>query len=777
VENMPSFFGKGKVTIRGKKWDWGSFQSTKGFPVSDELLDWVVGQDGALKECYLCLDEWVHKLEWMQKEDWYKAWKDPKAEKPSAKKSIPAGPYLLLLGDPGTGKSLIGRALASHLTELYKTHNIKLRDVICWKNEMIPSEPRISIVKAGEAKKIVRKERKKAVKKRRWFKWGFRLLQGLMMGFGVTVLAIVFGLIISTWLSNPLMYYWSDLTSEWMTTGLQERFNYNFLQYLVYQFMGYAQMLYLGIGAISMGAMIFIFKNILGRGNLTKGIGGAESTEAPKLIVDNAEKVAPFIDATGHKSPQLFGSIAWDPYQTGGLGTPEHQRTTAGDVHKANLGILYIDEIKNLHPEEAVTLLTVLEEGQLPITLRSRWSSGGTSAMAVSTEPVPCLSFVVGAGNFDSINKIHPALMDRIYGYGKVVRMNNDMPNTLKNRRKYVQFIAQEVKRFRFPPFSREACEEIITEGRRKCGKRDRLSTKFRPLISIIKTAATLSMNEKRKDKEEILKEISSAVEFYRDRGININPEEALEACSDLMVVERKHVIEAINEHCKTVQKQILEHRIKEKGKLLEIDSKGKKMGTIYGLAVVADPFSGEHTGSILRVKASMMKKGKGKQGYFKVSGVAKHGKFIEDSIDKVRSVILKKYKVDVAQDYCTHIDFSQAYGIDGPSAGVTMAILLCSLLEGKMIRQDIAVTGEINISTTDQIGITAVGGIYEKIKAAERWGFKKVIVPQKNFKHSIDVRDYSLEVLSGKMLDDYLQEILVGDGMDKDGKKKKTQA
>lgn len=174
--------------------------------------------------------------------------------------------------------------------------------------------------------------------------------------------------------------------------------------------------------------------------------------------------MAPFVDATGHRSAQLFGSIAWDPLQTGGLGTPEHQRVTAGDVHRAHLGILYIDEIKNLSPEEAITLLTVLEDGQLPITMRSKWHDVGTAAMAVATEPVPCMCFLVGAGNFDSISQIHPALMDRFYGYGKVVKMNEDMPNTVENRRKYVQFIAQEVKRFHLIPFSREACEEIITK-------------------------------------------------------------------------------------------------------------------------------------------------------------------------------------------------------------------------------------------------------------------------------------------------------------------------
>jgi len=227
-------------------------------------------------------------------------------------------------------------------------------------------------------------------------------------------------------------------------------------------------------------------------------------------------------------------------------------------------------------------------------------------------------------------------------------------------------------------------------------------------------------------------------------------------------------VQEAIEKHCKTIQKQILEHQLSERGKLLEIAPNGHKLGQMYGLAVVSDPYSGEMTGNVLTVKATMVKRGAVNRdypthGYYKVTGIAK-GKndvFISDSVAKVRSVILQKYGVDIAQDYLTHIDFSQAYGVDGPSAGVTMAILLCSLIEGRPIKQDVAVTGEINLGVGDEIQVTAVGGLYEKIKAAEAWGFKKVIVPQKNFEHSIDSRDYQIEVVAGKTLDDYLKQCL----------------
>jgi len=721
------YFGEDEEVIRGKKWNWKNFKSTEDYPVSSNLLDWVIGQERALNECYLCLEELVHKLKNLKEEKWYEAWKDPNKEKPHITKAAPPGPYLLLLGDPGTGKSLIGRALSVHLTERYKKEDIQLQDVVCWQNDIIPSEPKISCHPAGEGKRIILKGKLKEAKK--------LFLQRLGVKFIIYLMIIV----ASIFMFAGFYYLWQEKLS-WDTNAMtgfgepiQTVHNGDFAKFMIDNFVSIGSITFLPAG---MMLMFLILVTVLGRFGVlgsAKGIGGARATKVPKFIVDNSKKVAPFIEATGHGSAQLFGSIAWDPLQTGGLGTPEHQRVTAGDVHRAHLGVLYIDEIKNMSPEEAITLLTVLEDGQLPITLRSRFSNaGGTAAMAVATEPVPCMCFLVGAGNFDSIGQLHPALMDRIYGYGKVVRMNNDMQNSVENRRKYVQFIAQEISRFRLMPFSREACEEIIDEGRRRSNKKDALSTKFRPMISLVKTAATLAMNE------------------------------------GLELVEKRHVREAIEKHCKTIQKQILEHQMSERGKLLEISPEGAKLGQIYGVAVVKDPYSGEMTGNVLTVKGFLEKRDdrcdNSLRGYYKVTGIAKEGQeqFITDSVAKVRSVILQKYGVDIAQEFFTHIDFAQAYSVDGPSAGVTMTILLCSLIEGKPIRQDVAVTGEINVSVDDVVPVTAVGGLHEKIKAAEMWGFKKVIVPAKNYKHSIDPRDYNIEVIPGETLEDYLKESLI---------------
>ena len=57
-------------TINGKKvkisWDWANFKSTEEYPVDDNLISWVIGQERALQECFLCLDEWAHKLKTLE---------------------------------------------------------------------------------------------------------------------------------------------------------------------------------------------------------------------------------------------------------------------------------------------------------------------------------------------------------------------------------------------------------------------------------------------------------------------------------------------------------------------------------------------------------------------------------------------------------------------------------------------------------------------------------------------------------------------------------------
>lgn len=72
----------------------------------------------------------------------------------------------------------------------------------------------------------------------------------------------------------------------------------------------------------------------------------------------------------------------------------------------------------------------------------------------------------------------------------------------------------------------------------------------------------------------------------------------------------------------------------------------------------------------------------------------------------------------------------------DGPSAGVTMVTAIASLLTGKPVRIDTAMTGEVNLSGE----VLAIGGIREKVLAAHRAGIKRVLLPEQNVKDLMEV-------------------------------------
>ena len=208
---------------------------------------------------------------------------------------------------------------------------------------------------------------------------------------------------------------------------------------------------------------------------------------------NDTKNIAPFIDGTGSHAGALLGDVRHDPFQSGGLETPAHDRVEVGAIHRAHGGVLFIDEINTLTPHSQQNLLTALQEGEFPITGQSERSSGAM----VRTEPVPCRFVMVAAGNLDAVQGMHPALRSRIRGYGYEVYMSDTMEDTTENRQKYIRFIAQEVKNDgKIPHFDQSAIEEIIREARRRSSRKGHLTLKLRDMGGLIRVAGDIARQE-----------------------------------------------------------------------------------------------------------------------------------------------------------------------------------------------------------------------------------------------------------------------------------------
>lgn len=428
------------------------------------------------------------------------------------------------------------------------------------------------------------------------------------------------------------------------------------------------------------------------------------------------------------------------------LATPTHKRVVAGDVHHANMKILYIDELRNMDERMAVELLTVMEDGTAPI--RGHQSMGGThtASQNVETGPVDAMFFLIASANMDMIHDPHsilnliPAFKDR-FNYGNIVMMETEMEATPENEIKVAQVIADELYRFNLLPMEKAGVREIIDYMRRRASSNKKLSITFRSIIKLLKKSAQLGWVDNE------------------------------------TMIRAHHVRAAIEEHAKPIEQQVMEQQVERQRPYKIIQKEGSKVGVVNGLVVLHDALSGEGTGDVATVAVWMQKVEDPQRADFVVTGINEDkNTWIADSKRHVRTAILKMYGVDISRDYYTHITFLQNKGVDGPSAGITMTLSIMSFLGDPSLppeervpiplRQDVAVTGAVEIIAADggvnraDVVVSPVGGIPDKVRGASRWGIKNVLIPLENWEHSLDESDrknLGVTVVGCRTVQDYL--------------------
>jgi len=384
------------------------FKTTEEIKVPELLLDQVIGQDRSVE---------------------------------IVRKAAEQKRHVMLIGDPGTGKSMVARAMTAFLPKE------ELEDIIAYPNADDSNTPHIRVVPGGKANDIVKAQRDEAKKKKEQ--------QSSMI---VTIVFMIIALSIFAAIAPAMTADGFDSNKvqiQWALIGIIVAF------------------------------MIFL---IFSRGALLQR---RELHQVPKILVAHEKKdLPPFVDATAAHSGALLGDVRHDPFQSAGLETPPHQLVEAGAIHRAHKGVLYIDEINTLNLPSQQHLLTAIQEKKFQVTGQSERSFGAM----VKTEPVPCDFILVSAGNLDALKGMHPALRSRIRGYGYEVYLNSNMDDTEDNRNKLIRFVAQEVKKDeKIPHFTREAVGEIIHEDQRRAGRKGKLSLRLRELGGLIRAAGDVA--------------------------------------------------------------------------------------------------------------------------------------------------------------------------------------------------------------------------------------------------------------------------------------------
>jgi ATP-dependent Lon protease len=578
-----------------------------------------------------------------------------------AKKAATQKRHMMLIGEPGTGKSMLARAMVDFLPKE------QLQDILAYPNAEDPNEPKIRVVPSGKGKEIVAAQKLEAAQRKE---------QRTIVLVIATILLVVL--------------------------------------------VGYIVIVQHDLLAILIGLLVFIILLALVR------FGSGRSDNGPNvaklLVTHSPDEKPPFIDATGAHAGALLGDVKHDPFQSGGLETPPHERVEVGAIHKANGGVLFVDEINLLKIESQHSLLTALQERKFPIVGQSERSAGAM----VKTEPVPCDFVLVAAGNIDSVQSMHPALRSRIRGYGYEVYVKTTMLDSPENRMKIVRFVAQEVQKDKkIPHFDMGAVVEILREAQRRAGRSGQLTLRLRELGGLVRVAGDIANAER----------------------------------SPMVVAA--HVVRA-KRASRSLEQQIADRYIERRREYRMFSTVGAAVGMVNGLAAInAQSGMAEFSGIVLPIVAEVTPAQTRDGGVVVATG--KLGEIAREAVQNV-SALIKKYTGEDISRYDIHIQFvGTSDGVEGDSASVSIATAVISALEGVPVDQALAMTGSLSVRGQ----VLPVGGVTAKVEAAADSGIRRVLVPEDNLEDLVLESRYlgHVEVIPVRTLRDVLKYALVEQG------------